>query len=676
MTSVKTGDLNGDGFEDIIIGSMYSEANGLEFAGNIFIIFGNANFLQTNPLDLSSSQNILTITGNERYDYLGRSISTGDINGDGFDDVLFGANNILINNDPYQGNGYVLLGYSEISSRSLIYLKNPPSDVIVITGDYKIGTAASLGDINGDGFDDILLGAAASYNDTEASYIIKGSSDFENIDIIDLAVDSPDIIKIMGENSSDYFGIATASGDINGDGFDEVIIGARQASNALKQNCGKAYIIWGLSGFFTREQMDLSHSLDNITVINGADEYNYLGTHLWVGNLDNDGFDEIILESSRHDPGDRPFAGAIYIMKGFSWFSEMTEIDMGDSYPNLIKIYGKNENDMLGKCKISDINSDGVNDIILNSLGLDELGETYLLTDETLWSQNIIDLNNISSEITTIYGDQPSGVVGWDLDTGDIDGDGYNDLIMGSTDLPWASYYSEGIAFIMSGAGVGEIPFEPFQVSATETGNSSSIVIQKEHPPQLFGIPLTDGSKIGVFTPSGICAGLGEWNGEDLVITVWGDNSETPDTEGFVDSEQYYFRFLDISSNSEYDAQARIPFGDPIYHENDMVVLSSLFVGIVTKIEETDQIPFHLDKNYPNPFNPMTTIPFSLPESGMVTIEVYSILGQRVKVILDEYMSTGHHSVVFKADNLANGIYFYTIKANGFKKAKSMLLLK
>ncbi len=85
---------------------------------------------------------------------------------------------------------------------------------------------------------------------------------------------------------------------------------------------------------------------------------------------------------------------------------------------------------------------------------------------------------------------------------------------------------------------------------------------------------------------------------------------------------------------------------------------------------------FSLGQNYPNPFNPMTNIPFSIPKSGRVTIEVYSILGQRVKTILDEYMSAGYHNVVFKADNLANGIYFFTIKASGFKKAKSMLLLK
>ncbi|MFC1539744.1 FG-GAP repeat protein, partial [Candidatus Latescibacterota bacterium] len=104
---VISGDLNGDGIDDAIIGSRHSDAHGLEDAGIIYIIFGNLDFFQTNPLDVGASENILRITGNERYDYLGRSIATGDINGDGFDDLLFGANNSLLHGDSYKGNGYI-----------------------------------------------------------------------------------------------------------------------------------------------------------------------------------------------------------------------------------------------------------------------------------------------------------------------------------------------------------------------------------------------------------------------------------------------------------------------------------------------------------------------------------------------------------------------------------------
>ncbi|MFC1528919.1 T9SS type A sorting domain-containing protein, partial [Candidatus Latescibacterota bacterium] len=83
-----------------------------------------------------------------------------------------------------------------------------------------------------------------------------------------------------------------------------------------------------------------------------------------------------------------------------------------------------------------------------------------------------------------------------------------------------------------------------------------------------------------------------------------------------------------------------------------------------------------LAQNYPNPFNQVTVIPFYVPEAGKVTVEVYSVLGQRVAKILDGQMSAGHQTVVFQADELAAGIYFYTVKASGMMKTKQMMFLK
>ena len=172
VSHIQVGDLNADGYDDAIVGSRYSDANGLDDSGIIYIIFGKPEIFSSNPIDVTDSENVLTIYGNERFDYLGRSMSIGDINGDGIDDLLFGANNSLINSDSYKGNCYVLLGYPDISSRGLIDLRKPPADVVVITGDYEIGSSTFLGDINGDGFDDLILGAASYDGVTGAAYII------------------------------------------------------------------------------------------------------------------------------------------------------------------------------------------------------------------------------------------------------------------------------------------------------------------------------------------------------------------------------------------------------------------------------------------------------------------------------------------------------------------------
>ncbi|MFC1650451.1 CotH kinase family protein [Candidatus Latescibacterota bacterium] len=105
-------------------------------------------------------------------------------------------------------------------------------------------------------------------------------------------------------------------------------------------------------------------------------------------------------------------------------------------------------------------------------------------------------------------------------------------------------------------------------------------------------------------------------------------------------------------------------------------IANDLVLGVDENENQAAPSAFSLGQNYPNPFNPMTTIPFSVPESGRVTIEVYSILGQRMAKVIDDNLSPGHYQAVLKAGHLASGIYFYRIEANGFTQTKSMLLLK
>ena len=103
--------------------------------------------------------------------------------------------------------------------------------------------------------------------------------------------------------------------------------------------------------------------------------------------------------------------------------------------------------------------------------------------------------------------------------------------------------------------------------------------------------------------------------------------------------------------------------------------INDVFVGIDTE-QSPVPVAYSLGQNYPNPFNSVTIIPFYIPRSCRVTIEIYSILGQRVAKILDDYILSGHHKVAFNAFDLASGIYFYAMKVDGFIKTKHMLLLK
>ncbi|GEM_PF-5948653 len=93
-----------------------------------------------------------------------------------------------------------------------------------------------------------------------------------------------------------------------------------------------------------------------------------------------------------------------------------------------------------------------------------------------------------------------------------------------------------------------------------------------------------------------------------------------------------------------------------------------------TKISTPDQ--FALKQNYPNPFNPSTNIPFKLAEAGKVTLNIYSIVGQKVETLISKKMSAGSHSVTFNASDLSSGVYLYSLKFNGENKTNKMMLVK
>ena len=80
--------------------------------------------------------------------------------------------------------------------------------------------------------------------------------------------------------------------------------------------------------------------------------------------------------------------------------------------------------------------------------------------------------------------------------------------------------------------------------------------------------------------------------------------------------------------------------------------------------------------NYPNPFNPTTTINYQLPQDGLVTIKIYDMLGKEVSTLVNEFKNTGRYNVSFNASNLASGTYLYQLKVNDFVSTKKLVLLK
>lgn len=108
-------------------------------------------------------------------------------------------------------------------------------------------------------------------------------------------------------------------------------------------------------------------------------------------------------------------------------------------------------------------------------------------------------------------------------------------------------------------------------------------------------------------------------------------------------------------------------------------VVDNNIVGIKEFDEDNDKNrpeSYRLLQNYPNPFNPITTISFELPESNLVKLTVYNILGQRVKELVNKELSAGHHKFQFDGSAFASGVYFYRLSAGDFNSTKKMIIIK
>ena len=99
---------------------------------------------------------------------------------------------------------------------------------------------------------------------------------------------------------------------------------------------------------------------------------------------------------------------------------------------------------------------------------------------------------------------------------------------------------------------------------------------------------------------------------------------------------------------------------------------------IITDVGENEVLPtqFGLSQNYPDPFNPTTLINYQIPKGSNVILEIFDVLGRRVKVLVDEYKNAGNYKIEFNAKSLSSGTYFYRIRTGKFSAVKKMLLIK
>lgn len=621
-------DFDGDGFGDVAIGVL-ENPGGVVNAGTVQVFYGSgAGGLAAAGNQIWHQNSAMIADVAEMDDDFGTALAVGDFDGDGFADLAIGVPLEDIGAIVDAGAVNVIYGsfaVGLVAGGNQIWHQNTGGIEDMAEANDHFGGALAAGDFNGDSYADLAIGVnledIGAIADAGLVNVIYGSP-------VGLAVagdqvwtqNNPGILDVS--EPSDYFGFALAAGDFNEDGIADLAIGV-YLEDLITADAGAVNVIFGsalglVSGGNQFWNQDVGMIEDN------AEVGDFFGYSLTAGNFNGDGQEFKNCDLAVGVPGEDidtvVDAGAVNVLHGMPGVG-LT--DVGNQFwdQNTLTIMDSCEaGDGFGSSLTAgDYNGDSYDDLVVG-----------------VWYEDLAfaDMGAVNALYGTAAGLTDGGNQFWNQDSPGISGTGAASDLFG--------YALASVDFDADGAGdlVATVPYD--EVGAIVDAGAMNVLYG------VAGVGLASGGNQRWHQNSGGIMGVAAANDNfGISASVTSPCAISSSSSPVVESRE--------ANSGEFSEAKSVTEGSSTRGTPDRAFVA----------------------NYPNPFNPATTISYSVSESGPVKLTVYNTLGQLVATLVDRPMhQQGRFDVRFDAAGLASGLYVYRLESMQGVQSKSMLLIK